>query len=212
MTHPDNRYLRVSTYFSCGSALFFLLVLGCSVASGSLQGAAGLLQDPEWDPENLPASAGALYTSSSSSFTSLPAAEDDDSSATGEIPVTSISGALSGDTPTTVSVHLQREGTLVVTCQSGTGIEIFSRENGEWPNTTFRSDYGASDMVTPPQPLTRTLTAGTWYFALFPLGEEATYTLTARQNAIQVAESKSGSPSSASIATSMGVVSFSGGS
>lgn len=182
------------------------------MVSGSLQGTTGLFQDPELDPENLPASAGALYTSSSSSFTSLPTAEEDDEpSETSDMPVTSISGALSGDTPTTVSLHLQREGTLTVTCESGTGIEIFSREDGDWPDTTFRSDYGESDMVTLSEPLTRTLSAGTWYFALFPLGEEATYTLTARQKAARTDESKSASPSSASISTSIGAVSFSTG-
>lgn len=210
MSQYRNSYF--SNLITAALILVLVVVISGSVTASSSGGYTGLFE-PHLNPEDLPASVGSIYTSSSSSsFTASESDDMGDDMVLKEKVITENRGSLNSNQSATHMIIFEDKGTLVVSCLSGTGVEIFSEKGGEWPeNKTFRSDYGESDMVTGSAPLTRDISPGTWYFTLFPLGDQASYDLIARQDTGSSSGSTTGAVPSGSFSTSMGAATFSVG-
>jgi len=106
-------------------------------------------------------------------------------------------------------INFKNEGNINAVCLSGSGFELYSKKSDSFPEkSAFRSDYGSSSMVTNTTPVTLDITPGTWYFTIFPIGEDCTYDITATQKG---SASTTGSGSGGSFSSSMGATSISFG-
>lgn len=185
-----------------------ILIIG-TVAADSGDGSPNPFIPP-LDPDNLPSSAVGIVVGSSSSSTSTTGyTASDQSGMTSSVLAENRMNLTKGQSATHM-VSFEDEGTVTVMSLNGAGIEVYSKEGGDWPaNVTFLSDYGESALVTATEPLSIHVTPGTWYFTLFPLGEVGSYDLVARQN------SGSSPPTNSarvgSFSSSMGASSFSMG-
>lgn len=157
---------------------------------------------PLLNSDNYPLPASFTAIGSSTSFTSTP------STSTSQEPIvlTETRASVQRNQSAVQMITYKNEGTLKAECLSGNGFELYSLKNDKFPdNTTFRSDYGKSSMVTLTSPVTLDISAGTWYFTIFPIGDGCSYDITA----IQKGGSSTGSSSASSFSSSMGVSSIS---
>jgi hypothetical protein len=162
---------------------------------------------PPIDPDNLPASAGYTSFSTSSSFTSSPLNTPDETKSESLKPITENRITLKENQSATHKIIFEEEGVLTVQTLTGNGFEIFSKEGETFPtNVTFRTDYGKSSLVTEMNPLVMNVTPGTWFFTLFPIGDEGSYNLKAEQISRISPTSGSGG---GSFSSSMGATSIS---
>ena len=162
---------------------------------------------PPIDLDNLPASASYTSFGTSSSFTSSPLNTPDETMSESLTPITENMITLKENQSATHKIIFEKEGVLTVQTLTGNGFEIFSKEGETFPtNVTFRTDYGKSSLVTEMNPLVMNVTPGTWFFTLFPIGDEGSYDLKAEQ--ISRISSTSGS-GGGSFSSSMGATSIS---
>ncbi len=162
---------------------------------------------PPIDLDNLPASASYTSFGTSSSSTLSPQTTPDEITSKVFSTITENMISLKENQSATHKIIFQEEGVLTVHTLTGNGFELFSKEGETFPtNVTFRTDYGKSSLVTELDPLMMNVTPGTWYFTLFPLGDEGSYDLKAEQISRILSSSESGG---GSFSSSMGVTSIS---
>lgn len=157
---------------------------------------------PPLNPDNYPLPASFTTIGSSTSFTSTP------SSSTSQEPVvlTETRSSIQRNQSAVQMITFKNEGTLKAVCLSGNGFELYSLKSDKFPdNSTFRSDYGKSSLVTIVSPVTLEISEGTWFFTIFPIGDGCSYDITATLKG----SPNTGSGSANSFSSSMGVSSIS---
>jgi len=185
-----------------GRTGLLVLAIGIMLATGAVYADSYDPFHPPLNPDDYPLPASFTAIGSSTSFTSSP------SSSTTQEPVilTETRASVQKNQSAVQMVTFKNDGTLKAECLSGTGFELYSLKNDKFPeNSSFRSDYGKSSMVTATSPVTLDISAGTWFFTIFPIGDGCSYDIIATQKGI----TSSGSSSGSSFSSSMGVSSFS---
>ena len=188
-----------SSFVKAGLLIF---IIGCILAAGVVYADSNDPFHPPLNPDEYPLPASFTAIGSSTSFTSSPST----SSSQEPVVLTETRATVQKNQSAVQMITFSNEGTLKAVCLSGTGFELYSLKNDKFPeNSTFRSDYGKSSMVTTTSPITLDISAGTWYFTIFPIGEGCSYDITA----VQKGSSGTSSGSGSSFSSSMGVSSFS---
>ncbi len=188
-----------SSFVKAGLLMF---IIGCILAAGVAYADSNDPFHPPLNPDEYPLPASFTAIGSSTSFTSSPST----SSSQEPVVLTETRATVQKNQSAVQMITFSNEGTLKAVCLSGTGFELYSLKNDKFPeNSTFRSDYGKSSMVTTTSPVTLDISAGTWYFTIFPIGEGCSYDITA----VQKGSSGTSSGSGSSFSSSMGVSSFS---
>ena len=188
-----------SSFVKAGLLIF---IIGCILAAGVVYADSNDPFHPPLNPDEYPLPASFTAIGSSTSFTSSPST----SSSQEPVVLTETRATVQKNQSAVQMITFSNEGTLKAVCLSGTGFELYSLKNDKFPeNSTFRSDYGKSSMVTTTSPVTLEISAGTWYFTIFPIGEGCSYDITA----VQKGSSGTSSGSGSSFSSSMGVSSFS---
>lgn len=157
---------------------------------------------PPLYPNNYPLPASFTAIGSSTSFTSSPS-----SSASQEpIVLTETRASVQRNQSAVQMITFKNEGTLKAVCLTGNGFELYSLMSDKFPNnSTLRSDYGKSSMVTTSSPVSLDISAGIWFFTIFPIGDGCSYDITATLKGSSI----TGSSGSSSFSSSMGVRSIS---
>ena len=177
-------------------------IIGCILTAGVVYADSYDPFHPPLNPDEYPLPASFTAIGSSTSFSSSPGT----SSSQEPVVLTETRAAIQKNQSAVQMITFSNAGTLKAVCLSGTGFELYSLKNDKFPeNSTFRSDYGKSSLVTTTSPVTLEITAGTWYFTIFPIGDGCSYDITAVQKGSLGSSSGSGS----SFSSSMGVSSFS---
>jgi|GEM_PF-4970015 len=185
-----------------GKTSLLTLIVGCILVTCVVYADSYDPFHPPLNPDEYPLPASFTAIGSSTSFTSSPGT----SSSQEPVVLTETRASVQKNQSAVQMITFSNAGTLKAVCLSGTGYELYSLKNDRFPeNSTFRSDYGKSSMVTSTSPVTLDITPGTWYFTIFPIGEGCSYDITAVQNGNSGSPSGSGS----SFSSSMGVSSFS---
>ncbi|WP_319580472.1 hypothetical protein [uncultured Methanospirillum sp.] len=185
-----------------GITCLLTLIIGCILVAGVVYADSYDPFHPPLNPDEYPLPASFTAIGSSTSFTSSPST----SSSQDPVVLTETRASLQKNQSAVQMITFSNAGTLKAVCLSGAGFELYSLKNDKFPeNSTFRSDYGKSSMVTATSPVTLDITVGTWYFTIFPIGEGCSYDITA----VQKGSSGSSSGSGSSFSSSMGVSSFS---
>jgi len=196
---------QIQSFSIYNRSTILALIIGVIVAIGTVSADSADPFHPPLNSDGYPLPASFTAIGSSTSFTSSPSSSD--STSTKPHVITETRATIQENQSAVQMITYANAGTLKATCLSGTGLELYSLKSDSFPeNSNFRSDYGKSSMVTSASPVTLDITAGTWYFTIFPIGDGCSYDITATQ---QGSTSGSGSGSGSSFSSSMGATSFS---